>query len=376
MEHVSQSPAANWRDATGFLVAGDGGGEPEAHLAQTLRLQRSVALFYLIDTLFLLAYAACGVVDYTAVLTFGALAMALCGFAEVGLRRRLDREWGEANFVAVQVLGACGLLLATAALAPAVGILLLMTLLGVVSVSALRLPTRYVVTGVPVLAFGASAVIYCFRTLLTFPAATLAEIALTSAWVVLLLFKGSLINLIGAELNRSVDEANARLSVALKAMVDLAHRDDVTGSPNRRSVMAAVEQCVGPFAVALLDIDHFKKINDQFGHAAGDAVLRRIAELMAGALRPNDVMGRYGGEEFLLLLRDVRALEDAVAVAERARARIADHNWQAEQAGLCVTASAGVALSWDGARPAQVVNRADDALYKAKRNGRNQVCSA
>ncbi|HHO53567.1 MAG TPA: GGDEF domain-containing protein [Deltaproteobacteria bacterium] len=125
-----------------------------------------------------------------------------------------------------------------------------------------------------------------------------------------------------------------------------------------------------------IDVDHFKWINDTFGHALGDDVLRTVARLLASEVRETDQVVRYGGEEFLVLLPGCGEVE-SVQVGERIRAAIATHPWASyvDEAGpkLSVTASVGGASLWEGESPAAWLERADQAMYHAKRTGRDRV---
>ena len=158
----------------------------------------------------------------------------------------------------------------------------------------------------------------------------------------------------------------------------LARFDSLTGLANRRVFEAALNREVAradrsgnPLSLVLIDVDHFKAVNDQLGHQAGDEVLRHVGKALAGEARETDLAARYGGEEFCVLLPGCPP-EEAVIVAERLRAAIA-----ARQKPTAVTASAGVAtLPLDGGDGRALVAAADRALYQAKRSGRDRTCAA
>jgi diguanylate cyclase (GGDEF)-like protein len=159
-------------------------------------------------------------------------------------------------------------------------------------------------------------------------------------------------------------------------MQHIAASDPLTGVANRRALnerlvaaMALVERHAQPLSLLMLDIDGFKQINDQHGHASGDAVLVELAGLMSEQLRVSDHLGRWGGEEFLVLAPST-PLASALELAERIRCATLAHRFAHGQA---VTISIGVAQALPGERPEQLVARADVALYEAKRLGRNQV---
>ena len=169
------------------------------------------------------------------------------------------------------------------------------------------------------------------------------------------------------------------LAQALARIQELATRDELTGLINRRHMVELLEQerqrCVRSghsFCVALLDIDHFKQINDRFGHAAGDAVLRRFAREALGAIRIADVFARWGGEEFVLMLSDAR-LPMARGGVERVRQRIEALAMLPEDPALRVTVSAGLTEHIAGETVADALARADRALYDAKAQGRNRT---
>lgn len=158
----------------------------------------------------------------------------------------------------------------------------------------------------------------------------------------------------------------------------LAATDPLTGLPNRRQadevlvrLVAAARRTGRPLAVALVDLDHFKAINDRYGHTAGDVTLRETGAAIRAFLRCSDHVARFGGEEFLLLLPDTSGT-DAMAVAKKLRRRIAGLEVAELDGG--VTASLGVAaFPQDGDSPDELINAADAALYRAKENGRDRV---
>jgi diguanylate cyclase (GGDEF)-like protein len=156
-----------------------------------------------------------------------------------------------------------------------------------------------------------------------------------------------------------------------------ASDDPLTGLANRRALdlhIAAWAAENRPIAAIMIDIDHFKAVNDKYSHMVGDRVLRTVASLIRASSRPTDLPVRYGGEEFLLELPN--SDPDTVAnLAERIRRVVESFPWREIKRDLRVTVSIGIAETRHGVGPAEVVRRADDALYAAKRGGRNQVRS-
>jgi diguanylate cyclase (GGDEF)-like protein len=172
------------------------------------------------------------------------------------------------------------------------------------------------------------------------------------------------------------------LSEANKRIEELAELDELTGSFNRRCIMrmlddeiARARRLKSPCAIALIDLDWFKRINDRYGHPTGDEVLRTFAITVFANIRHIDRFGRYGGEEFLLVLPDTPE-DEALKLLDRLRAIVADLDWSAFSPGLQVTLSAGVAMLRPHENPDTFLARADSALYVAKARGRNRIVGA
>jgi diguanylate cyclase (GGDEF)-like protein len=160
---------------------------------------------------------------------------------------------------------------------------------------------------------------------------------------------------------------------------EIAHTDSLTFLPNRRQIVADLQRQAAvcdrtrkPLTIFMLDIDHFKRVNDSFGHAAGDQVLRTLAARLLESIREGDKAGRYGGEEFLILLPGTTE-KSASKMAERLLGSIRELEIAVNHQAVTITVSIGIAEyrigdeSWD-----QLLNRADQALYKSKENGRDQ----
>ena len=161
----------------------------------------------------------------------------------------------------------------------------------------------------------------------------------------------------------------------------LAFTDPLTGAFNRRTFLELAEKeiartrrAIGSLSLMMLDVDHFKQINDRNGHLAGDEVLKRVVSVVMMALRKEDMLVRYGGEEFCILLPNT-AIDRAMIMAERTRDAIEQAHFMFNERTLRVTVSIGVAtLSSEGSEGVEtLVSRADEALYSAKRAGRNRV---
>jgi two-component system, cell cycle response regulator len=179
-------------------------------------------------------------------------------------------------------------------------------------------------------------------------------------------------------LERATHEARTARREAEK-LREQAERDWLTGLHNRRFLareLARVADEPGsePFSLAVLDLDHFKQINDRFGHDTGDRVLVRVAGLLLGELRQADIVVRTGGEEFVVLMPNTPA-NAAAACCERLRVAIGDEPWHEVAPGLAVTASVGVATAAGAEELAALSELADRRLYAAKRAGRDRVAA-
>jgi diguanylate cyclase (GGDEF)-like protein len=171
----------------------------------------------------------------------------------------------------------------------------------------------------------------------------------------------------------------AELLMAVERIRELATRDELTGLANRRHAQQlmqvefnGVDRTYKGFSVAMIDLDHFKRINDRCGHGGGDAVLQRFAEEASGAMRAGDVVCRWGGEEFLIFMPGTHA-GSATRVVERLRERVEALRVVTPDGEATFTFSAGIAEHLPPESVSKMISRADAALYRAKAQGRNRV---
>lgn len=183
-------------------------------------------------------------------------------------------------------------------------------------------------------------------------------------------------------LRRKQVAQRGELETTLQRLNDLSMRDALTGLFNRRQMLCLLneeakrQQRAGhAFSIAMVDLDLFKHINDTFGHQVGDAVLRQFGQIATSLLRTSDAVGRWGGEEFVLILYDVDG-DSAMLALARLRASVAAHDWAATAPGLAVSFSAGVCPHHAGADIGHTLERADQALYQAKAAGRDRAITA
>jgi len=174
-------------------------------------------------------------------------------------------------------------------------------------------------------------------------------------------------------------EIQRQLQERAEGLRELAQTDTLTGLPNRRGFEIAVERAVEAGAKALsvivADVDHFKRVNDVYGHLVGDEALRAVAGALRGACRSGDHLARWGGEEFVVLLVDAIG-DEAKVIAERLRSAVAHIDWSSASQALQLTLSAGIATGPASAPLATLLRAADGALYAAKQNGRDRTCIA
>ena len=211
------------------------------------------------------------------------------------------------------------------------------------------------------------------------PMSTWADRALALVCVVTALGRFASTGLYGSSMREALYKSRNELKLAYARIEELADLDELTGTLSRRCVMKALNDEIAraqrggrSCSIAMIDLDFFKKINDRFGHPVGDDVLRSFGIALFANIRGVDKIGRYGGEEFLLILPDA-ARDEAVRTLDRLRGMISELDWLAISPGLVVTMSAGVSMVRPDDTTDTLIARADAALYRAKDAGRNCV---
>ena len=214
------------------------------------------------------------------------------------------------------------------------------------------------------------------------PVTTRLERVAAMLCFVLVIGQCACLGLFGSTLRKILYRRSIELKAAYQRIEELAELDELTGSYNRGCIMRLLDaeiersrQAAAPCAIALIDLDWFKRINDAHGHPVGDEVLRTFAITIFANIRPDDRFGRYGGEEFLLLLPGTG--DDAASrMLERLRGIVAELDWSAFSPGMRVTISAGVVTLRDNDTADTFLARADHALYSAKAQGRNRIATS
>jgi diguanylate cyclase (GGDEF)-like protein len=313
------------------------------------------------------------------------LAFLICGVgitaffaivSELRFSDRFDDHFLTVPQIAVNIAMQLGFLLA----APEIGFLFLSVIFVIFGFGALRMTAREAAVALAFTGLGVAA-IFCFlNTPISLPMGSRPEWVAGVFSFVLTIGQCTYIGLFGNSMRRSLHQRTVELKGAYRRIEELAETDELTGLRNRRSILTALNDEIArdqrgtACAVALIDVDWFKRINDGFGHPIGDEVLRRVAVTMSANIREGDKIGRYGGEEFLLVLPDT-ADHAAARILERLRAIVAELDWNELAVSMTVTISAGFATFTSGDSPGSILARADRALYAAKAAGRNQVAN-
>lgn len=344
-----------------------------------LRWAGATAASYAVDATFLALFAAAGVVAASVPLLYGAVAALIVAATWVLTATNVNLRFRDPNLTAPLMAAAVLLQLAVVAMAPQIAFPFLANLFTVFAFGMLWMTPRQSVAVWTLGAFALAVLDYAVGARFSIPVGTAWERLLVWTYFALILGRCVLLSVQADALRRRIDEGRRKLSESLDQMRQLASHDELTKTLNRRSLMAALEQARSRaerggevFSVALLDLDHFKNINDTHGHAVGDDVLRAFAKMAYRGLRDSDAFGRYGGEEFMLIL-GATAPAAAQAALERMRSNVGARDWTEFAPDLRLTVSAGVAGFRPGETISQLLSRADAALYESKRAGRDRV---
>jgi diguanylate cyclase len=349
---------------------------------QRRHIQVMIGVSYIIDAYILLIYAYAGTIPATIGPAFAACGLVSVScyivLSETGFTERFKDHY----FVAPQSIVSILIMLAFTYIAPEVGVMFLCTLFVVFSFSSLRSTPRQTAFVWTAMAVGLAGLFLLTDKPIAMPHATHIERFATMTVFILTIGRCMFLGIFSSSMRQSLYKSGVELKAAYRRIEELAELDELTGSFNRRSIMRMLDDEIArahrsrtPCSIALIDLDWFKRVNDAYGHPTGDEVLRTFAITVFANIRHIDKFGRYGGEEFLLVLPDT---PDGVAMRtlDRLRAIIADLDWSAFSPSLQVTISAGVATLNPHETPDTFLARADRALYAAKAGGRNRVAGA
>jgi len=329
----------------------------------------------------LLIFAIAGTIPFTIVTAFALCTVIKTTAFFVISERGLSNDWNDHFFAIPYTTVTCAVMLGFIYAAPQVAIVFLNALLLIANVIAFRASTRLGIAAGLCMSAGMAALYLLADLPLTLPAATVLERIGTLLTFAATIGRTIAINVFASRLRDNLYRRSTELEMAYKRIEELAEVDELTGVLNRRSIMRWLEGEVrtqsdgAPCSVALIDLDWFKRINDRFGHLTGDEVLRTFAITIFANIRNIDKFGRFGGEEFLLIMPDTPH-DRAVRMLERLRTIVEQLDWSAFSDGLNVTISAGIATLGPGEGTETLLARADTALYAAKEHGRNRITAA
>jgi diguanylate cyclase len=337
---------------------------------------------YVIDAGVLLLFAQAGTIPVTIGPSYAACGLVLVAIflmiSELGLNDRFSDHY----LVAPQATACMLTALAFTYIAPEVGATFLCTLFIVFSFSSLRSTPRQTMMIWTAMTIGLAGLFLLTDKPISMPHGNYLERFGTMLALVLSIGRCMFLGIFSSSMKHSLYQSGLKLREAYKRIEELAELDELTGSYNRRCIMRMLDEEIAraarsgaPCSIALIDLDWFKRINDAFGHPTGDEVLRTFSITMFANIRSVDHFGRYGGEEFLLVLPDM-GTDNAVRALDRLRAIIAELDWSAFSPDMSVTISAGVATLKPEETPDSFLARADRALYAAKARGRNRIASA
>ena len=349
---------------------------------QRRQIQGMIGVSYIIDAYILLVYAYAGTIPAAIGPAFAACGLVSVScyivLSETGFTERFKDHYSVAPQSIVSML----IMLAFTYIAPEVGVMFLCTLFVVFSFSSLRSTPRQTAFVWTAMAVGLAGLFLLTDKPIAMPHGTHIERFATMTVFILTIGRCMFLGIFSSSMRQSLYKSGVELKAAYKRIEELAELDELTGSFNRRCIMQMLDDEIArahrsrtPCSIALIDLDWFKRVNDTFGHPTGDEVLRTFAITVFANIRHIDKFGRYGGEEFLLVLPDTPG-DVAMRTLDRLRAITADLDWSAFSPGLQVTISAGVATLKPHETPDTFLARADRALYAAKAGGRNRVAGA
>jgi diguanylate cyclase len=349
---------------------------------QRRQIQAMVCVSYVIDALILLIYSEAGTIPasigpaYAAIGLFSVACYMV--LSETGLTERLKDHY----FVAPQSVVGMTVSLGFVYVAPQVGVLFLCTLFIIFNFASLRSTPWQTAAVWTLMTLGLAGLFLLTDKPISMPYGTPLERFATMSVFALTIGRCMFLGIFSASMRQSLYNSGLKLKEAYRRIEELAELDELTGSYNRRCIMRMLDEEITrarrtgtPCSIALIDLDWFKRINDAYGHPTGDEVLRTFAITTFANIRGIDRFGRYGGEEFLLVLPETPT-DGAAQILDRLRLIISDLDWSAFSPGMRVTISAGVTTLQPDETPDTFLARADGALYSAKARGRNQIARA
>ena len=337
------------------------------------------AVSYLISTAILALYSYAGTITIAV-----AVAYLICGITATATGLYLSEinfnDRFKDHYLSVpQSIASMTIQFGAIYLAPEVGFYFIFILFIVLSFGALLMNARETAIVWTYSTIGLTALLLMSDKAIAMPMNTWTERALVLACAITALGRCASTGLYGSSMREALYKRGNELKAAHARIEELAQLDELTGLLNRRYIMRSLNEEIdraqrtcAACSIAIIDLDFFKRINDQFGHPVGDEVLRTFATTLFASLRTTDKVGRYGGEEFLMILPDT-AKDAALGTINRLRAIVSQVEWAGISSIINLTMSAGISEIREEDTAADILARADAALYNAKNAGRNRV---
>lgn len=341
-----------------------------------------VVLSTTIETAELALFSLGGNVQMVVVGLFFLFAVGSASLIYLVFRFGWNQRFRNRNLLIPQLVIAAAIQIAFLLIAPQLAVLFLVVLIVLSAYAVVEFTPRQFTIGWLIYGVVTGIALWLVRDRFAYPGTSGLDIA--ALWVFCFLTLRSLTWPAArfAALRNKLTERNRQLEESLRQIEMLARHDSLTGVLNHRSLVTLLEtelqrsaRTAQPFCFVMVDLDHFKGVNDRYGHPVGDTVLRSVCDIAAGGLRTTDFIGRLGGEEFAIILTDT-VIADGMFTMERLRLDVAAHDWESVAHGLSVSFSAGVAQFAPGDSVQTITKRADTALYCAKDAGRNRIVAA
>jgi diguanylate cyclase (GGDEF)-like protein len=336
-----------------------------------------IAASYVLNGVCLGLYAVTGSVHWAAGVLYAVPGLVVTGIVGWLIGTRRSERFRDASLTPVHGSTSVFLLLLGLALFPSVSFMYTLFLFPVLLTVTYRLNRRQTMQAWAVVSVLTSAIVLWPGHGLQLPHETPAERLVTWISVSTVVARCVLLSVINTMSTQLLKKREQQMVETLATIERLAKYDELTGVLNRRSLLhilsderARTDRSGSPTSVAIFDLDHFKRLNDTYGHPVGDRALRLFAQQIDKLSRRTDRFGRYGGEEFLVVMTDTD-LEKAEIAVQRLRDGLAAVDWSVVAPGYQLTFSAGIATYRSGESPEQLLERADQGLYGAKHAGRN-----
>jgi diguanylate cyclase (GGDEF)-like protein len=344
-----------------------------------IRMLGLAMLYAAMDFSLLLALFYAGMASGVVVTAFGIVATGFVTGFYLMIKTGANRAFKDPGMAVSQVLAAAMTQIGFLMAAPEVGIVFLVNMFSTLMFGLVALNPRQFFRLWLIVAAAIAVAFFFVGDRIGFPNSTGLAQALMCILFIFTLGQSVYLAGVISNFRLKLSRNNQALTVALKTVEEMASRDALTDILNRRALLeileielAAFKRKGTPFCIAVIDLDHFKQINDSFGHAVGDEVLKTFVRLAHYNMRVPDRAARYGGDEFVVVLTDT-VRDIAAGVLERVRTGVAQYDWNAVAPGLTVSVSIGITAIKNDDTIARALERADSALYAAKSGGRNSV---